>query len=394
MRLAICWSVIFCVLVAVASASRYIVKEEFRWKIVRADDNNDVESTESSTEVAAEEIQPAHRARNRQYNAAKPSDSLRQLIQQGYQDWEAYKGLHGKTYSNDDTENARMLAFLSAQQHIKQHNAAFDSGKSTFKVGINSIADLPFSEYQKLNGYRRLYGDAQQRKNSSRFLAPMNVDVPESVDWRDHGYVTEVKNQGMCGSCWAFSSTGSLEGQHKRATGNLVSLSEQNLVDCSTSYGNNGCNGGLMDFAFQYVKENHGIDTETSYPYKARQKKCHFDKQSIGADDTGFVDLPEGSEEQLKVAVATQGPVSVAIDAGHRSFQLYKQGVYYEKQCSSEQLDHGVLVVGYGTDPQHGDYWIVKNSWGTTWGENGYVRMARNRNNHCGIASKASYPLV
>uniref|UniRef100_A0A915E902 Peptidase C1A papain C-terminal domain-containing protein n=1 Tax=Ditylenchus dipsaci TaxID=166011 RepID=A0A915E902_9BILA len=163
----------------------------------------------------------------------------------------------------------------------------------------------------------------------------------------------------MCGSCWAFSATGSLEGQHKRSKGVLVSLSEQNLVDCSAAYGNNGCNGGLMDFAFQYIKENHGVDTETSYPYKAARRSATLD------------------EEQLKIAVATQGPVSVAIDAGHRSFQLYKTGVYFEKACSSEQLDHGVLVVGYGTDAEDGDYWIVKNSWGATWGEKGYIRMAR-----------------
>jgi cathepsin L len=142
------------------------------------------------------------------------------------------------------------------------------------------------------------------------------------------------------------------------------------------------------------VKENHGIDTEDSYPYKAKQKKCNFKRGAVGAEDTGFVDLPEGDEEQLKVAVATQGPISVAIDAGHRSFQLYKTGVYYEKQCSSEQLDHGVLVVGYGTDQKGGDYWIVKNSWGTEWGMEGFIHIARNRGNHCGIASKASYPLV
>jgi cathepsin L len=287
-----------------------------------------------------------------------------------------------------------MLAFLSAQQKIRSHNEAYEKGEVSFKLETNPIADLPWSEYQKLNGYRRVYGDPMQ-KNSSKFLTPLNYgEPPEAVDWRDQGYVTEVKNQGMCGSCWAFSSTGSLEGQHKRATGVLVSLSEQNLVDCSAKYGNSGCNGGLMDFAFQYVKENKGIDTEPSYPYKAKQRKCAFKRNNVGAEDTGFIDLPEGDENALKIAVATNGPISVAIDAGHRSFQLYKTGVYYEKACSSEQLDHGVLVVGYGTDPTHGDYWIVKNSWGSNWGEEGYIRMSRNKDNNCGIATAASYPLV
>nr|CAA70693.1 cathepsin L-like cysteine proteinase [Heterodera glycines] len=321
--------------------------------------------------------------------------ALRQMIERGFSDWNAYKQKHGKAYADQEVENERMLTYLSAKQFIDKHNEAYKEGKVSFRVGETHIADLPFSEYQKLNGFRRLMGDSL-RRNASTFLAPMNVgDLPESVDWRDKGWVTEVKNQGMCGSCWAFSATGALEGQHVRDKGHLVSLSEQNLIDCSKKYGNMGCNGGIMDNAFQYIKDNKGIDKETAYPYKAKTgKKCLFKRNDVGATDSGYNDIAEGDEEDLKMAVATQGPVSVAIDAGHRSFQLYTNGVYFEKECDPENLDHGVLVVGYGTDPTQGDYWIVKNSWGTRWGEQGYIRMARNRNNNCGIASHASFPLV
>lgn len=153
-----------------------------------------------------------------------------------------------------------------------------------------------------------------------------------------------------------FPKTGALEGQNFRKTGKLVSLSEQNLVDCSKKFGNNGCEGGLMDNAFAYIKENHGIDTEASYPYVGHEGRCHFRRATIGATDTGFVDIPAGSETHLQQALGTVGPVSVAIDASHESFQFYKEGVYNEEECSSEELDHGVLAVswnGFGTAFHH-----------------------------------------
>jgi len=306
--------------------------------------------------------------------------------------WSEFKENHGKTYS-DDMESHRKSIFLSNLKRIEMHNILHSKGHKSYTLGVNEYADLEHSEFVKLmNGYQ-----SSESSNFDRatYMEPMiPYTLPSSVDWRDEGYVTPVKNQGHCGSCWAFSTTGALEGQHMRQTGKLVSLSEQNLVDCSAAWGNQGCNGGLMDNAFQYIKENGGIDTEQSYPYTAKEGLCHFRKRYIGAEDVGFVDIPEGSESDLKKATALEGPISVAIDASHMSFQLYNNGVYVEENCSSEQLDHGVLVVGYGTDDDGKDYWIVKNSWGNTWGEGGFVRMARNMNNMCGIASSASYPRV
>jgi len=184
-----------------------------------------------------------------------------------------------------------------------------------------------------------------------------------------------------------------MEGSKFLATGNLVSLSEQNLVDCSTSQGNQGCNGGLMDYAFQYVISNGGLDTEASYPYTATgPNSCQYNPANSAETLSSFTDVTSGDENALMTA-SNQQPVSVAIDASQPSFQSYTGGIYDEPNCSSTSLDHGVLVVGYGTDETGNDYWLVKNSWGTSWGMNGYIQMSRNKNNQCGIATAASYPV-
>ncbi|XP_059163574.1 procathepsin L-like [Physella acuta] len=304
--------------------------------------------------------------------------------------WVIFKTKHNKTYTGND-DVIRRYIWQSNLKKIEDHNELYAKGLKSYYLKENKYSDQTSEEFRSLmNGLR-----VNKELNPGQFVSgKFKAILPAAVDWRKQGYVTEVKDQGQCGSCWAFSTTGSLEGQHFKATGQLVSLSESNLVDCSKKWGNNGCQGGLMDQAFQYVIDNKGIDTEQSYPYKPEDRKCSFKKATVGATDKSYTDVQSGSEDDLQAAVATIGPISVAIDASHDSFQQYGGGVYDEKACSSTQLDHGVLAVGYDTDSSGGDYWIVKNSWGKTWGQDGYIWMSRNKKNQCGIATMASYPVV
>ncbi|XP_041669315.1 cathepsin L.1 [Cheilinus undulatus] len=310
-------------------------------------------------------------------------------------EFHAWKLKFGRTYSSPSEEAHRKDIWLNNRRVVLVHNIMADQGIKSYRLGMTYFADMENDEYRRLisQGCLGAFNTSQPRRGSTFLRLTDLTDLPATVDWRDKGYVTDVKDQKQCGSCWAFSATGSLEGQNFRKTGKLVSLSEQQLVDCSGDYGNMGCGGGLMDNAFRYIQANGGIDTEDSYPYEAEDGDCRFNPDTIGATCTGYVDVKEGDEDALKEAVATIGPVSVGIDAGHMSFQLYESGVYDEPDCSSTELDHGVLAVGYGTDGGK-DYWLVKNSWGLSWGSKGYIMMSRNKDNQCGIATAASYPLV
>jgi len=253
-------------------------------------------------------------------------------------------------------------------------------------MGINEFADLTFSEFKtKYFGYSHTEMEYLRSKNYHAVVKA----APTSVDWRTSNAVTPIKDQGQCGSCWAFSTTGSVEGALVLQGGKaLTSLSEQQLVDCSQAEGNQGCNGGLMDYGFQYIIDNKGICTEAAYPYTAKDGTCKKTCEKV-ATITGFKDIPQGDENSLYNAVGTIGPVSVAIEADQTGFQFYSGGVF-DGTCGTA-LDHGVLAVGYGVDTTGKNYWIVKNSWGTSWGETGYIRMIRGKN-QCGIALAASYP--
>jgi len=291
---------------------------------------------------------------------------------------------HQKVYTSEEFQN-RYAIFKQNMDYVTNWNA----NNNMTILGLNIFADLSNEEYRRI--YLGTHVDYSDRVMDTSMWVPAEPTAA-TVDWRSKGAVTPIKNQGQCGSCWSFSTTGSVEGAYFLSTGKLVSLSEQNLMDCSTSYGNHGCSGGLMDNAFRYIIANKGIDTEASYPYTAKDGSCRYNAANVGAHISSYKDVPSGNEASLASAV-NQQPVSVAIDASHNSFQLYKSGIYYESACSSTRLDHGVLAVGYGTDGGS-DYWIVKNSWGTSWGQSGYIQMARNRNNNCGIATTASYPTV
>jgi len=319
-------------------------------------------------------------------NSAAPAVTLDQVTikRDMFAQW---KLAHAKTYSSSAEEETRFTAWSANYDWVQAHNMI---PENTYTVGMTVFADLTQQEFAALNSGCTFDKIVPGTSNDSHSVGAN----PTSVDWRTNGAVTPVKNQGQCGSCWAFSTTGALEGLNAIKKGSLVSFSEQQLVDCSGSYGNMGCNGGLMDYAFQYVAAK-GIEPESVYPYTAKQGTCKYSATATVFKNTGFTDVPSKNNAALETAVAQQ-PVSVAIEADQSVFQLYTSGVLNSASCGTS-LDHGVLAVGYGTTSAGQAHWIVKNSWGTSWGEQGYVRLAKVATSGagiCGIALQPSYPTL
>ncbi len=295
--------------------------------------------------------------------------------------------MNGKSYEPTERDY-RNSVYDANVAKILAHNEK----NLSWTMDVNKFADLTAEEFKA-----RFTGGLRIPKKSLRRAAygPFNTTAnPTSVDWTTKGAVTPVKNQEQCGSCWAFSTTGSVEGAWFLANGTLPSLSEQQLVDCSGPEGNQGCNGGLMDQAFQYIIDNKGITTEDAYPYTATDGTCVAKGKPVAATLSGYKDVAANSETALETAIVQQ-PVSVAVEADQSVFQFYSGGVM-DSSCGT-QLDHGVLAVGYGVDAGK-EYYKVKNSWGADWGEKGYIRLGRgakfNPSGQCGIQMVASYPVV
>ena len=293
---------------------------------------------------------------------------------------------YNKKYENDHHFRHRYSVFEENFNKINKHNSEGHS----WTMELNQFADLTQSEFKSKtkcydNPIPNLYTP------HLKFNSDNIKDIPSEWDWTKKGAVTPVKDQAQCGSCWAFSTTGSVEGAYFLSSEKLVSLSEQQLVDCSSRFGNQACNGGLMSNAFSYIQEN-GICKESDYKYTASDGKCK--KCSTVTKIDSFVDITPNSESDLLKAVSQQ-PVSVAIEADQSVFQFYSSGVMDSTSCGTN-LDHGVLLVGWG-ESDGKPYWKVKNSWGSSWGNEGYILLSRNVTNptgQCGIAMMASYPVI
>lgn len=307
-----------------------------------------------------------------------------------------FMGQYSKKYTHD-TFFFRYTVFKQNMDKI------FLANKQNFSytLGMNEMGDMTHEEFKATKlGYAKIDRSYARAKNTvgekvaaGSPACPAPQTTKTQVDWVAAGAVTPIKNQGQCGSCWSFSTTGSVEGDVFIEAGVLTSLSEQQLVDCSTAQGNQGCNGGLMDNAFQYIISNGGLTTEAGYPYTATGPNTCNVQTPLASTITSYCDVTSGSETALINAVAQQ-PVSVAIEADQSCFQFYSSGVMSDPSCGT-QLDHGVLAVGFGVVGGV-KYWNVKNSWGTSWGNNGYIWLGRQVAGQplgvCGIASEPSFP--
>ena len=300
--------------------------------------------------------------------------------------WKFSKFIHKykKEYVNNKILFFEKLSiFTNNLDKIEKHNKEFNEGKHKYYLGEGPFTDMTNEEYKN----NMLKTKSLPLKACDTFTYN-GQSFPDSVDWRNQNAVTEVKDQGYCGSCWSFSTTGALEGAAAIKTGNLVSLSEQELVDCSTKI-NNGCNGGLMTFAFRYIIKNGGLCSEDNYSYTATDGTCQSCTPVIGTDINNCKEVTSGDKNGLLYALSKQ-PIAVGIQADTFAFQHYSGGVFSDTDCYKGQIDHGVLLVAYTNDTM-----TIKNSWGSSWGDDGYITIEITNDDVgiCGVYTSASFPI-
>ena len=282
-----------------------------------------------------------------------------------------------------DEYQLRLGIWLARDRYIRD----FNRGKHSFRLGHNALSALTPAEYESMLGFKPRA--ASNAKNVT--VTPKND--PDAVDYRQNGWVNDIKDQGTCGSCWAFSAVQAVESQWAKVKGELLSLSESNLVDCVTAC--DACNGGMMSIAYDWIRahQNGKFMKEDDYPYVPLEQACLFDASKAVANVASYIGVSWMSEADLKSKVANYGVAAIAIFASLSSFMSYESGIYYDLLCEPLTQNHGVGCVGYGTE-NGTDFWIVRNSWGKGWGEEGYIRIKRNAWNQCGVASNAIIPLV
>ncbi|KAF7058364.1 hypothetical protein CFC21_065439 [Triticum aestivum] len=308
---------------------------------------------------------------------------------------ELWMAKFGRAYADAEEKLSRQEVFAANAQHVDAVNRA---GDRTYTLGLNQFSDLTDDEFLEMHlGYRHQRGvdyAPVAAVNMSKAAAGQFQDTPDSMDWRAQGALTQVKNQLSCGSCWAFAAVAATEGLVKIATGDLISMSEQQVLDCTG--GANTCNAGDINAALRYVAASGGLQPEAAYAYNGQQGACRSggvmpnSVASVGAPRWATLYGDEGALQEL----AASQPVAVGVEASDPDFRHYMSGVYSGSSSCGQRLNHAVTVVGYGADGSGQEYWVVKNQWGTGWGEAGYMRLSRGNGANCGIATYAYYPTM
>ncbi|KAL3309868.1 hypothetical protein Ciccas_011577 [Cichlidogyrus casuarinus] len=315
--------------------------------------------------------------------------SLPNVEEELHAHWRNYKSIHEKSYETDEEEQMRKDLWHANRKFIDNHNKLYEAGVVTYTLAQNHLSDRTEEELRSLRNFK---GNSKTLPGKVHTLS--GNKIPESIDWRTVGGINPIRDQSECGACWTFSAVASLEFQYWNMTKSLISLSEEQLLSCME--GKSCKSGGVMSEAYDYLK-THKLQTRDSYPYTTSSQKCCYDEEKgVLAGVDSYVSIPEGCEDLLTDAVAHHGVISVAMNSLEPSFVNYSGGIYAPNTtlCDPKGIDHGIAIVGYGTDAKDGDFYWVRNSWGTKWGMGGYFKIARNRNNTCGIATLASYPII